>query len=231
MSKIKVPQGSSKKVAGRRPKKHAQSEQLPGYLKEVKEISLNNNFSSEDYVWIGEREEKIFNPEQLLKKEGFEPEGPLRLLLKAIIAAHESEDGASFEDRLSQAERALLGQRGKRGNRIEDDEDILREVGRRYFERWHANQNLEIEVAPIVREVLADLEICKPMVEGQSIVRRLQTKFSRGRDRILARVTYDMQWELPEFHRRMRRVLSDLEALGVQVDRSVLEKRIGQTLK
>jgi hypothetical protein len=85
-------------------------------------------------------------------------------------------------------------------------------------------------VGPIVKAVLTDplfLQQRRNNVELSSEVRRLQRKFDKERDRILSRVTSDPRWELPEFYRRILRIISDLKALGIDADDSALRSRIG----
>jgi hypothetical protein len=61
------------------------------------------------------------------------------------------------------------------------------------------------------------------VVEGD--FRRLQRKFIADRDRILARATVELKWNLPKFHRRIFRILEELQVLGVASDtRRIFER-------
>jgi len=137
-------------------------------------------------------------------------------------------DGPTRSKRIDSAEAVLLGIAQKRGNDPHDDEDFLRELGRRYFRRRLEDPDHEIEVAPIAREILAEAKaagvVPRVIVEGD--FRRLQRKFVDDRDRILARATAELRWNLPEFHDRILRVLVELRALGVACDTGRIVQQI-----
>jgi hypothetical protein len=202
------------------------SDPLPDYLRGRPKAARFGNLSADDLTWLGE--DLTLDTDELLKKRGYEPEGALRLILGAIIDAHVVADGPGRAKRLDSAEEALLGVAQKRGNDPYDDEDLLRELARRYFSQWVGDKTREIEVAPLAREILAEAKsagrIPKTIVEGD--VRRLQRKFVADRDRILARATVDLKWDVPEFHRRVLRVLEALQALGVACDARRIIQRI-----
>jgi hypothetical protein len=56
--------------------------------------------------------------------------------------------------------------------------------------------------------------------------RRLQRKFVADRDRILARATVELKWDLPAFHYRILSILEELRALGVACDTQRMIRRI-----
>ncbi len=197
---------------------------ISDYAKNYQGPRTNSTLGPEDFAWIGK--DGTLDGEALLENVGYEPEGPLRLILGAIIAAHPTDEKRTNEDRLLEAEAALLGTHRKRGNRESDDEELLHEIGNRFFEEWLKDTNATIDVGPIVRKVLNDREIRFRMVTEESVVRRLQRKFDKDRDRILARVTRSLKWYLLDFYKRLLRVISDLQALGVEVDSSLLWRRI-----
>jgi hypothetical protein len=176
------------------------------------------NITADDCAWIGDN--RKLNPDKLLKKREYELESPLRLILGAIIDACTDTLRRSRARRIDDAEAVLLGRKRPRGNDCHDDEDILRELGRRYFKKWLENPNREIEVAPIAREILAEARAGGriPDVIVKDDFRRLQRKFIADRDRILARATVELKWDLPEFHDRILRILGELRALGVACD-------------
>jgi hypothetical protein len=215
---------------GRRPRKRNaitdSSEPLPDYLLDKPKTETFGNLSAEDLVWLGD--DLALDKDLLFKERGYEPEGALRLILGAIIDAHIVADGPARAKRIDAAEEALLGVAQKRGNDPHDDEDLLRELGRRYVWRWQEDPEHEIEVAPIAREILAEAKaagrIPNTIVEGD--VRRLQRKFAADRDRILARATIQLKWELPEFHHRVLTILEELQALGVDCDTRRIIQRI-----
>jgi hypothetical protein len=215
---------------GRRPRKRKviteSSGPVPDYLRTRPKTATIGNISAEDLVWIGENGN--LDPDELLKERGYEPEGPLRLILGAIIDAHVVVGGPTRSKRIDSAEEALLGTPQKRGNDPHDDEDLLRELGRRYFKRWLEDRDHEIEVAPIAREILAETKaagrIPGHLVDGA--FRRLQRKFAADRDRILARATAALKWDLPEFHHRVLTLLKELRALGVDCETQRIIQRI-----
>ena len=184
------------------------------------------NITADDCVWLGE--DLKLNPDKLLKERGYEPESALRLILGAIIDAHELADGPSRSARIDLAEEALLGLPQKRGKDPRDDEDMLRELGRRYFRMWLEDPDHEIEIGPIAKEVLADARGKNHNSEhsADAAARRLQRKFVADRDRILARATVELKWDLPAFHYRILRILEELTALGVACDTQRIIRRI-----
>jgi hypothetical protein len=199
---------------------------VPDHLRGRPKIHTIGNISAEDLVWIGE--DGNLDPNKLLEETSYEPEGALRLILAAIIDAHGVVGGPTRSKRIDSAEEALLGIPQKRGNDPHDDEDFLREIARCYMKRRFDDRTIEIEVAPIAREVLAEAKaaglVPDHLVEGA--FRRLQRKFAADRDRILARATADLKWDLPEFHHRILRILEDMQALGVACDAERLIRRI-----
>jgi hypothetical protein len=207
---------------GRRPRKHKAiadgTEPVPDYLRAHPKTVTFGNISAEDLVWLGE--DLALDSNLLLEQRGYEPEGPLRLILGAIIDAHVVVGGPTRSKRIDSAEEALLGTHQKRGNDPHDDEDLLRELGRRYFKRWLEDRDHEIEVAPIAREILAEAKAAGriPDVIINEAFRRLQRKFAADRDRILARAIVELKWNLPEFHHRILRILEDMQALGSACD-------------
>jgi hypothetical protein len=176
--------------------------------------------------WIGD--DGNLDTDKLFEDQGYEPERPLRLILGAIVDAHIVADGPTRAKRIDRAEEALIGVAQKRGNDPHDDEDLLRELAWRYFKQWVGDRTREVEVAPLAREVLAEARsagrIPNTIVEGD--FRRLQRKFAADRDRLLARATAELKWDLPEFHDCILRILEDLKALGVACDSRPIIERI-----
>jgi hypothetical protein len=89
------------------------------------------NIAAEDCAWIGD--DGKLHPDKLLREQGHEPESAVRLILGAIIDAHIDALGRSHARRIDEAEAVLLGRKRPRGNDSHGDEDMLRELGRRYF--------------------------------------------------------------------------------------------------
>lgn len=202
------------------------SELVPDYLRGRQKTTTIGNISAEDFVWTGENGN--LEPDELLKERGYEPEGPLRLILGAIIDAHVVVSSPTRSKRIDSAEEALLGTPQKRGNDPHDDEDLLRELGRRYFRQWVGDKTREIEVAPLAKEILAEAKSAGriPDVIIKEAHRRLQRKFVADRDRILACATAELKWDLPEFHHRILRILEDMRALGVACDARRIIQRV-----
>jgi hypothetical protein len=118
--------------AGRRQRSRTLSEPepLPEYLKQYDGSMINSNLSPEDLIWIGEDGSR--DPEVALEKEGYEPESALRIILQAIVGAHPDVDRRKPRVRIDAAEAALVGKRRGRGNVELSDEELLREIGRRF---------------------------------------------------------------------------------------------------
>ena len=112
------------------------------------------NITAEDCAWPGE--DGKLDPNKLLREQGYEPESALRLILGAIIDAHVDALGRVRARRIDEAEAVLLGRKRPRGNDPHDDEDMLRELGRRYFKKWLDDPDHKIEVGPIAREIRAN---------------------------------------------------------------------------
>jgi hypothetical protein len=184
------------------------------------------NITAEDCAWIGD--DGKLDPDNLLREQGYEPESALRLILGAIIDAHVDALGRARARRIDEAEAVLLGRKRPRGNDPDDDEDMLRELGRRYFTKRLENPDRKVEVAPIAREILAEARASGgiPDVIVRDDFRRLARKFIADRDRILARATVELKWDLPAFHDRILRVLEELLALGVACDSRRIIRRI-----
>jgi hypothetical protein len=219
--------------AGRRPRKHtARADDLvlgptPDFMWDEMEVKASkSNITADDCAWLGD--DNNIDPDELLKERGYEMEGALRLILGAIIDAYPDSVGRTRAQRIDEAEDVLLGKAKKRGNDPHDDEDLLRELGRRYFRRWLEDPAHKIGVAPIAREILVEAKAAGriPNVIVQEAFRRLQRKFASDRDRILARATVEVKWDLPEFHDRILSILKELQALGVDCDTRSIVQRI-----
>ena len=220
--------------AGRRPRKHTTDDlsPLPHFWEDDAEAKASkSNITADDCAWLGE--DGNLDPDDLLKKRGYEPEGPLRLILGAIIDAHSDSCGRTRAQRIDDAEAVLLGVKRKRGNDPRDDEDVLRELGRRYFRRWLEDPEHEIEVAPIAREILNEARVDSRSTEhsDESAVRRLRRRFLAERDRILARGTTALKWSLPEFHDQLLTIVKELQVLGVGCDPRHIIERIDPGVK
>jgi hypothetical protein len=219
-------------MRGRRRKHAAGTDDLvlsptPVFSSEELEVKASkSNITADDAAWVGD--DGNLDPDDLLAKRGYEPEGALRLILGAIIDAHSDVRGRTRSKRIDSAETALLGVAQKLGNDPRDDEDLLRELGRRYLRRRLEDRNQEIEVGPIAREILAEAKAAGriPDVFIKEAFRRLQRKFASDRDRILARATVELKWDLPEFHNRILSILKELQALGVDCDTRRIVQRI-----
>jgi hypothetical protein len=216
----------------KRPTTANEPDPVPDFM--VRDAEADTSWSkitADDCAWLGE--DGKLDPDELLKKRGYEPEGALRLILGAIIDAHVVVAGPTRSKRIDSAEATLLGAAQKRGNDPHDDEDLLRELGRRYFRKWLEDRDHIIEVAPLAREILAEAKasgiIPRDIVEGD--YRRLQRKFVEDADRILARATAELRWNLPEFHNRILSILVDLRALGIPCDTRRILQRIGSQVE
>lgn len=222
---------ASERRAGRRLRRRPafadEPDPIPDFMvRDAQADIFGSEITADDCAWLGE--DGKLDPDELLKERGYEPESALRLILGAIVDAHPVADSPTRSERIDLAEATLLGSAQKRGNDPHDDEGFLRELGRRYFRRWLEDPDHEIEVAPIAREILAEAKasglIAKVVVEGD--FRRLQRKFAADRDRILARATAELKWDLPEFHGRILTILAELRALGVGCDNREIVQRI-----
>jgi hypothetical protein len=229
-----TPNGLKNKVKASKPGRRSkmrplnETETLPDYLKDYDgRGQLDWNIDHEDFAWVGD--DGSLNSEAILKERGYERESPLWFILQAIIAAHPDGSGRSPDQRIELAEGALLGEKRKRGNDEKQDEELLCEIGRRFFRLRCEHPDLVIEVGPIAKEVLADPRFAhyqQATTAMSSQVRRLQRKFKADPDYILAMATSDHRWHLPEFYLRIRRIIADLRSLGVNADDSLINARI-----
>ena len=210
---------------------------VPEHIMEGKSSSLGIN--SEDCVWIGE--DGRLDPIEVLHQKGFEQKSAFRLLIEAIVDANPGKEGVPTRgQRIDRAEALLLGQRPRPGVDRFDDDQVLREVAKRYFEQWREYPDREIEVAPIAKSVLNEFEIrrhtkSQPANEHprrplehdiNSAVRRIVRKFNRDRDRLLASVTHDPRWDPPETYLHVLSVIDTLKRLGVNANSDTVLSRL-----
>jgi hypothetical protein len=231
MSKKLGPKEVSNGRIGRPPRKRQRQLDEFGPIPEFiahddKTDTSKSKIEAGDCAWLGD--DGKLDPSELLKEMSYEPESALSLILGAIIDAHPLADGPTRAQRIDSAEEALFGQAKRRGRDSIDDEDTLLELGRRYFKNWLNDGEHEIEVAPIIREMLDEARTigCNREQSEEAAISRLQGKFNEDRNRILARATAELKWSLPSFHSRLLRILKDLEELGVQSDTARIIKRI-----
>lgn len=219
------PQPSAQKKAGRRSRKLPVDEKIPSWLEAYGEPMTKNNVVVEDLVWIGD--DGSLDPHKLLETAGYESKGPLWILLDAIVSANCGDGRREQRERVAIAEAALLGRTRKAGNQEIQDEARLIEIGKRYFKLWVQNREIVVELGPLAEEVLKDPRFA-PGREGtlRSVVRRLQRKFKSDRDRILARATADLRYETPQFYTRILNIISELKALGLEVDEDIVRERM-----
>jgi hypothetical protein len=185
------------------------------------------NITAEDVYWAGE--DGQVDSEAILRKHGYDPAGPLELLLMSIIAKH-PDHHRTPQERLSMGLDALIGQR-RTGRRPNDDYDLLLEVAWQYFTRSFGGEE-RIDLAPIIRDCLASHSGATSTSHRRSIdgenseVKRLKRKFEKQKDLLLVRVTAEMDPDRMDMVRAVRRIASALQRLGVDLDPTVIRVRL-----
>ena len=193
------------------------------------------DFDPEDLIWTGN--DGSVDPTTVVVEEGYTQSGALEIILLSIIEGHPVGQ-RSNKDRLAVALEALVGTpRSKRGNKAKDDDDLLLEIAWRFFcahvAALKASQDNGSEaqlpdVAPIVEDVVATLDSGDPrqVAVPDSVVRRLRRKFNKRRDVLLSRVTLEDDAPRMERLRVIDKVLHDLQAIGIDVNRRVLRPKL-----
>ena len=174
-------------------------------------------------------------------RRGLNKKAASELLIEAIVDANPAkENGPTRAQRIDRAEALLLGRPPRRGVDQFDDDEILRRVAKRYFEQWREYPDREIEVAPIAKSVLDEVELRRkakphpgngssrkpPEHDLNSAVRRIVRKFNRDRDRLLASVTHDPQWDPPEVYLDLLSVIDTLKRLGANANPDTVRSRL-----
>ena len=192
------------------------------------------NMGPGDVVWVGD--DGQLDPEEILKKHGYDPYTPLELLLLSIIDAHPDSSTLprSRSERLDEAISTLLGRPGRRGRDETDDNDILRRIAWRYHEQKF-NERSDPKLAPIIRECLMDTNKARKKDYSRSIdaenstVRRLADKFRREKDVLLTRVTSEMDPDRMYAIHAVNETADRLEELGIKLDRNAIRARLRRT--
>ena len=187
----------------------------------------SENIGPYDVTWTGGGQDA----DSLIEKHGYDPQGPLELLLLAIISGHPDSRGNSLsrQRRLEIALSALTGRPRSRGADASDDYDTLLRIAGKYHEAEFASLSepapSTISLAKIVRECLPD--VFERLVDGEnSEVRRLKNKFKEAKDVLLSRVTSESDFERLDAIRSIRQIAEQLRALGVSADPTAIRPRL-----
>lgn len=194
----------------------------------------------EDVNWLGPDGELDFADD--LKLSGYEPESPLRLIIRAVIAADRDPNLAPTAwagialAREEAALAALIGGPGP-GRREADDYDLLLEVARKFLAAFWADDAprgsmikeklWEPSLARIIKTVIPDDHplIRQRGVDGPEGLRKLlERKFRKQKDLLLARASSDFNDDRLGRHRKVKAALKALEELGIASDPSALPK-------
>ena len=139
-------------------------------------------------AWVGEDGE--LDADEILRRHGYEKYSKIDQLFRAWIAAHP--DKEPTENRLKLARKALFGDAIK-GRPMIDDDDILRQIAKRYHERWLYDGTTSL--AQIIGECVDKFIGEVPMVPRASIIARLQGKFEAKKDVLLVQQTGERDWQ------------------------------------
>lgn len=171
------------------------------------------NIGLEDLRWKGPDPDPgaMDAHKDLLGEAGYRAETPLRLLVRAIIAANPNDEGDP-KAREAEALKALLGE-ARSGPRGADDEALLREIARRYFAAFMApgaprgkmvrGKFWEPPLDPIIQEVVPGEGLVRGRGSAGNIRRTLTRKFREQQEILLQRVTGESDWEARDLEQRI----------------------------
>jgi hypothetical protein len=202
-----------------------QSKPTPPFMQD--DIGMGHEkIKADDVYWTGDDEN--IDAYELIRQSGYDPDGPLELLLLSVIAGHPDE--RSTAKRLIKALEALTATHPK-GRPQDDDYDVLLQIAWKYHELKFAGHQ-RIKIAKLVRECLA-ARISKnsdPLARSEdgenSKVKRLKRKFQNGKDLLLARVTSEFDPDRMDLIRAVNKIAIGLEKLGVKLDRNAIRPRL-----
>lgn len=209
-------------------------QKLPSFMAEdAIDPKISPHFEPKDLAWIGDDSDTV------LTEHGYEgvahissehdKYGILRILLTAIVAANPSEqEGEAF--RVRECLRLISGRANKPGRAQVDDSETLVRIAKEYWKQFQAG-NTDIELAPIIREVLGRAKLPQANSLGretgqneEAVVIRLRDKFSRHKDLIMSRVVGAHHPERRVFLKRLRHIAKELQEAGVRLDSKLLPK-------
>ncbi len=185
------------------------------------------SFDPADVAWTGI--DGRLDPANLIDEHGYEPEGPLQILVRAIVRAYPN-PARRDQERENVALAALVGTNHK-GRPEADDHDHLLEIARRYHvealdARFRQGGGpVEPALAPIIRTVVPDDYLPGQRGGLKNYRRVLERKFLGQRDVLLTRVTSEEDPNRLDMKSALRGVLRALKRLGIKVDETVLPDR------
>jgi len=188
-------------------------------------------FDPNDLAWIGVDGEGDFD--RLLAERGYEPEPPLQLIVRAIIAGNGPAE--VWPRRREEKALAALTGSSRPGRRAADDYDLLLEIARHWrleFWRSHGRQHSPGETSweppldPIIRAVIPKGYDKSRNVEAANIRKVLARKFRNDRDLLLARVSSDDNYDRLNMLQRIQDLIRELGRLGISASDKVLPVRL-----
>jgi hypothetical protein len=181
----------------------------------------------EDAKYVGEINREI-DPDEIIKKHGYDPLTPLELLLLAIIDAHKLRTPAERANRLYRALNALTGHR-KQGRASVDDYPVLLDIAWRYHRIHFRKPGNEIDLAPIIRASIGSFPNA-PRSENawDSRIRRMRRKFVAHKDVYLVRATSQDDWKRMDTLRILTSVAEQLRSIGVPIELATIAPVLGR---
>lgn len=212
----------------RQPKLRATHPEMPNFIRDDLGKSLEN-VAYEDLGWHVDPTEEAALAGQKMKDYNealFEIRPLIDSILLAIILADGPLGDASA--RLNSARRSLglnTGKTRRRGRPEEIDDASLRKVASRYHKATFDDVARNVPLDPIIRQVVAEE---KP--HGEKSYPRDRLKFERLRDKFKIKKNYylssvgtELLLERKPRLDAARRILHDLETLGIKVNRKLLD--------
>ena len=192
----------------------------------------------DDLSWVGAEGEEDFTA--ALASAGYEPEAPIRLVIRAIVAAHaksetpEADRARVARDREEAALAALVGGPGP-GRRQSDRYELLLQIARKFLEVFWAEdapRGLVVKgkawqpaLDPIIKAVVPDDHplIAENNLDGGDNLRKvLRRNFTDQKDLLLARASSDNNMDRLDQRIKLKAALKALEDLGIASDLAAL---------
>ncbi len=197
-------------------------------------------FDLDDLTWLGIDGE--FDAEKALSDRGYEPEPPIRMIVRAIIAANPV-DGLDPITRENDAVKALIGAPStKMGRPRRDDYDLLLEIAREYRgPLWTAirkaspkqrdawdSKTKPILTNPSLTKIIGRAvdKLREGDAERSKLKKEIKMKFGEDWNFLMLIASSDAAYDRLDQIRQIRSVLKEMERLGIKSSTSALPLRL-----
>jgi len=181
---------------------------------------MSDNFGPEDVTPTAYLDK--FDTDDYVSKFGHDPESPLALLVRAIIAA-QPKSKKDDEKRFRQAFSALSGKTLTK--KRADDYDALLKMAWLYHCEKHERPNEEPVLNHLAEKVFGEAQSVYRGVK-ENVIKTMVRNFKQDKLLLLARATSQNDWNRMDEVRELKKIADQLDNVGVPTDKKAIRPRL-----